>query len=78
MITKEHVTVGRRQNNEIIPPPINPNAEIHLFGQDVNPETWAVSKCDLFRRIRRDVTPTTQPTEASSRTSATQEVTSTT
>ncbi|GIX49457.1 MAG: hypothetical protein KatS3mg131_3668 [Candidatus Tectimicrobiota bacterium] len=28
--------------------PINPEAEIHLFGQEVNPETWAVSKSDLF------------------------------
>ncbi len=25
-------------------------AEIHLFGQEVNPETWAVSKSDLFMK----------------------------
>ena len=30
--------------------PVNPSAEIHLFGQEVNPETWAVSKSDLFMK----------------------------
>ena len=50
MITKEHVTVGWRRNGEIIRDPINPQAEIHLFGQEVNPETWAVSKSDLFMK----------------------------
>jgi type I restriction enzyme M protein len=47
-ITKEHITVGVRKNGDILRPPINPGAEIHLFGQEVNPETWAVSKSDLF------------------------------
>lgn len=50
MITKEHITVGVRKNGQIIRPPINPDAEIHLFGQEVNPETWAVSKSDLFMK----------------------------
>ncbi len=50
MITKEHVTSGWRRNGELIRPAINPNAEIHLFGQEVNPETWAVSKSDLFMK----------------------------
>jgi type I restriction enzyme M protein len=50
MITKEHVTIGVRRNGEIVRPPINPEAEIHLFGQEVNPETWAVSKSDLFMK----------------------------
>jgi type I restriction enzyme M protein len=50
MITKEHVTTGLRRNGEIIRPAINPNAEMHLFGQEVNPETWAVSKSDLFMK----------------------------
>jgi type I restriction enzyme M protein len=50
MITKEHITVGLRKNGEIICPPINPEAEIHLFGQEVNPETWVVSKSDLFMK----------------------------
>jgi len=44
MITKEHITVG------LLRPAINKDAEIHLFGQEVNPETWAVSKSDLFMK----------------------------
>ncbi|MCX6569287.1 MAG: class I SAM-dependent DNA methyltransferase [Candidatus Aminicenantes bacterium] len=47
-ITKQHVQAGVRKNGEIIRPPVNPEADIHLFGQEVNPETWAVSKSDLF------------------------------
>jgi type I restriction enzyme M protein len=27
---------------------INPQAEIYLYGQEVNPETWAVSKADML------------------------------
>jgi len=50
MITKEHVTTGWRRNGEIIRSSINLNAEMHLFGQEVNPETWAVSKSDLFMK----------------------------
>ncbi|MDW7761497.1 MAG: class I SAM-dependent DNA methyltransferase [Acidobacteriota bacterium] len=50
MITKEHITVGLRKNGDLIRPAINPGAEIHLFGQEVNPETWAVSKSDLFMK----------------------------
>jgi type I restriction enzyme M protein len=48
LITKEHITIGSRKNGDLIRPPINEDAEIHLFGQEVNPETWAVSKSDLF------------------------------
>jgi len=48
MITKEHITVGLRKNGNVLRPPVNPAAAIHLFGQEVNPETWAVSKSDLF------------------------------
>jgi type I restriction enzyme M protein len=50
MITKEHITVGVRKNGDLLRPAINSNAEIHLFGQEVNPETWAVSKSDLFMK----------------------------
>jgi type I restriction enzyme M protein len=50
MITKEHITLGLRKNGERLRPAINPDAEIHLFGQEVNPETWAVSKSDLFMK----------------------------
>jgi type I restriction enzyme M protein len=49
-ITKEHITVGLRRNGDILRSPVNPGAEIHLFGQEVNPETWAVSKSDLFMK----------------------------
>jgi type I restriction enzyme M protein len=47
-ITKEHVKDGVRKNGDILRPALNPDAEIHLFGQEVNPETWAISKSDLF------------------------------
>jgi type I restriction enzyme M protein len=50
MITKEHITVGLRKNGGLIRPAINKDAEIHLFGQEVNPETWAVSKSDLLMK----------------------------
>jgi type I restriction enzyme M protein len=50
MIAKEHITVGLRKNGDLLRPAINKDAEIHLFGQEVNPETWAVSKSDLFMK----------------------------
>ncbi len=50
MITKEHITIGLRKNGELLRPAINRDAVIHLFGQEVNPETWAVSKSDLFMK----------------------------
>ena len=50
MIAKEHITEGLRRNGERLRPPINAKAEIHLFGQEVNPETWAVSKSDMFMK----------------------------
>ncbi len=50
MITKEHITIGVRKNGDVLRPPINKSAEIHLFGQEVNPETWAVSKSDLYMK----------------------------
>ncbi len=50
LITKEHLTVGVRRNGDIVRDAINPDADIHLFGQEVNPETWAVSKSDLFMK----------------------------
>ncbi|MGH9893945.1 MAG: type I restriction-modification system subunit M, partial [bacterium] len=52
-IFKEHVTVGVRKNGEIARGPINPDADIHLFGQEVNPETFAVCKSDLFMKSER-------------------------
>jgi type I restriction enzyme M protein len=50
LITKEHITLGLRKNGELLQPPINKNAENHIFGQEVNPERWAVSKSDLFMK----------------------------
>jgi type I restriction enzyme M protein len=41
-ITKEHV-VGNGGR-----PGLNPSADVYLFGQEVNPETWAVSKSDML------------------------------
>ncbi len=43
-IAKDHIqgTNGR--------PGINPQADVHLFGQEVNPETFAVAKSDLFMK----------------------------
>lgn len=49
-ITKDHILAGRRKNGEIVRKPINPEAEIYLFGQEVNPETFAVCKSDLFMK----------------------------
>jgi hypothetical protein len=40
-ITKDHINVGLRRNGDMQRSPINPDAEIHLFGQEVHPETWA-------------------------------------
>lgn len=53
MITKAHITAGVRKNGDLLRPPINDAAEIHLFGQEVNPETWAISKSDLFMKEPR-------------------------
>jgi type I restriction enzyme M protein len=41
-IAKEHI-LGTEDR-----PGINPLANIHLFGQEVNPETWAISKSDML------------------------------
>ena len=50
MIAKEHITSGVRAAGELLRPAINAQAEINLFGQEVNPETWAVSKSDMFMK----------------------------
>lgn len=47
-IAKEHITQGWRRNGEIIQPATNPQAQIYLFGQEVNPETWAICRSDLL------------------------------
>ena len=50
MIAKEHITEGLRRNGDWLRTAINAEADIHLFGQEVNPETWAVSKSDFFMK----------------------------
>jgi type I restriction enzyme M protein len=42
-ISKEHILGDGR-------PGINPTADVHLFGQEVNPETFAICKSDLFMK----------------------------
>ena len=52
-ITKEHITEGITANDEaVIQEPINPQADIHLFGQEINPETFAICKSDLFMKSK--------------------------
>ncbi len=50
MIAKEHILQGRSANKTVLRPAINPQAKIYLFGQEVNPETWALSKSDFFMK----------------------------
>jgi type I restriction enzyme M protein len=51
-ITKEHITEGIRKNGDFLRPAINPRAEVHLFGQEVNPETFAVVKSDIYMKSK--------------------------
>ena len=49
-IAKEHVTAGETRGGEPRAPAVNPGADVHLFGQEVNPETFAICKADLFMK----------------------------
>ena len=49
-IAKEHITAGERREGERCGNAVNPGADIHLFGQEVNPETFAICKSDLFMK----------------------------
>jgi len=52
-ISKAHITEGiKNEDDTAIQEPINPKADIHLFGQEVNPETFAICKSDLFMKSR--------------------------
>ncbi len=45
-IAKDHLHgTGEREGEAI-----NPEADVHLFGQEVNPETYAISKSDLYMK----------------------------
>ena len=49
-LAKEHVTAGETRGGEPCAPAVNAGADIHLFGQEVNPETFAICKSDLFMK----------------------------
>ena len=49
-IAKEHISVGERRGGERRGDAVNREADIHLVGQEVNPETFAVFKSDLFMK----------------------------
>ena len=49
-IAKEHINVGERRGGKLCGSAANPEADIHLFGQEVNPETFAICKADLFMK----------------------------
>ena len=49
-IAKEHLTAGETRDGERRGAAINPGADIHLFGQEVNPETFGICKSDLFMK----------------------------
>ena len=49
-IAKEHITVGETRDGERCDDAVNPDADTHLFGQEVNPETFAICKADLFMK----------------------------
>ncbi len=60
-IAKEHITAGIRKEEqsgangaevEFERGAINDTADIHLFGQEVNPETFAVCKSDLYMKSK--------------------------
>jgi len=48
MIARDHITRGRIINGNVVKRAINPAADIHLFGQETNPETWAIARSDLY------------------------------
>lgn len=50
-ITKDHV-LGDDER-----PGVNPEAQVHLFGQEVNPETFAICKSDLFMKDPSESSP---------------------
>ena len=49
-IAREHVTAGETRGGDPCAPAVNPDADIHLVGQEVNPETFAICKSDLFMK----------------------------
>jgi type I restriction-modification system DNA methylase subunit len=52
-IAKEHITAGEQREGKRLGRAVNAEADIHLFGQEVNPETFAVCKSDLFMKSEK-------------------------
>lgn len=52
-IAKEVVTKGVQSDAGRLRESIAPEAEVHLFGQEVNPETFAICKSDLFMKSEK-------------------------
>ena len=51
-IAKEHTNLGEIREGKCLAEPVNPDADIHLFGQEVNPETFAICNSDFFMKSR--------------------------
>jgi type I restriction enzyme M protein len=49
-IAQEHIVAGEVRDGELCAEAVNPDADVHLFGQEVNPETYAICKSDLFMK----------------------------
>ena len=49
-IAREHIADGEIRAGELRGSAVNADADIHLFGQEVNPETYAICKSDLFMK----------------------------
>ena len=49
-LAKEHVTAGETRDGARRARAVNPGADVHLFGQEVNPETFAICKADLYMK----------------------------
>jgi type I restriction enzyme M protein len=52
-IAKEHITAGEQREGKRLRRAVNAEADIHLFGQEVNPETFAICKSDLFMKSEK-------------------------
>ena len=49
-IAREHITDGEIREGGRLGDAVNRDADVHLFGQEVNPETFAICKSDLFMK----------------------------
>ena len=49
-LAREHITDGEIREGGRLGDAVNRDADVHLFGQEVNPETFAICKSDLFMK----------------------------